>query len=168
MHRMASANWNRCCRRPMKDWFEELSGAAQFVVAIGDCATWGSSPAIAPDPSEFVGLQFLKHAPGGSLGTAFTSKAGLPVINIPGCPARPDWVTQILVAVASGRAGDLTLDESSSAEDLFSSFAQTSCTRNMRFAYKVSATEFGPRKGCLFYDLGFPDRITQCPSNPVL
>ena len=65
-----------------------------------------------------VGLQFLKRAPGGSLGTAFKSKAGLPVINIPGCPAHPDWVTQILVAVASGRAGDLTLDEFAAAEDL--------------------------------------------------
>ena len=41
----------------------------------------------------------------------FVSKAGLPVINIPGCPAHPDWVTQILVAIASGRAGDIALDE---------------------------------------------------------
>ena len=70
-----------------------------------------------PNPSESVGLQFLKRAPGGSLGTAFTSKAGLPVINIPGCPAHPDWVTQILVAVASGRAGDLR-STIASAEDL--------------------------------------------------
>ncbi|QXX74925.1 hypothetical protein [Methylovirgula sp. HY1] len=100
-----SGNWNRFCGRPMKDWVKELSDAAQFVVAIGDCATWGGIPAMAPNPSESVGLQFLKRDAGGSLGTGFKSKAGLPVINIPGCPAHPDWVTQILVAAASGRGG---------------------------------------------------------------
>ena len=163
-----SGNWNRFCGRPMKDWVRELSAAAQFVVAIGDCATWGGIPAIAPNPSESVGLQFLKRAPGGSLGTAFTSKAGLPVINIPGCPAHPDWVTQILVAVASGRAGDLTLDEFHRPKTFFTSFTQTGCTRNMHFAYKVSATEFGQRKGCLFYDLGCRGPMTHSPCNRVL
>ena len=36
---------------------------------------------------------------------------GLPVINIPGCPAHPDWISQIIVALAAGRVGDLSLDE---------------------------------------------------------
>ena len=36
----------------------------------------------------------------------------------------------------------------------FQSFTQTGCTRNMHFSYKVRATEFGQRKGCLFHDLG--------------
>jgi coenzyme F420-reducing hydrogenase gamma subunit len=26
---------------PMQDWIRELSDVAQYVVAIGDCATWG-------------------------------------------------------------------------------------------------------------------------------
>ncbi len=87
-------------------------------------------------------------------------------INIPGCPAHPDWVTQILVAVASGRAGDLTLDEFHRPKTFFSSFTQTGCTRNMHFAYKVSATEFGQRKGCLFYDLGCPRPDDPQPLQP--
>ena len=32
---------NYFCDRPMKDWVRELSEVAGFVVAIGDCATWG-------------------------------------------------------------------------------------------------------------------------------
>ena len=95
----------------------------------------GGHPATAPNPSESVGLQFLKRAAGGALGPGFKSKVGLPVINIPGCPAHPDWVTQILVAVASGRVGDLTLDDLQRPKTFFTSFAQTGCTRNM---HKVS------------------------------
>ena len=164
-----TGNWNRFGGRPMKDWVKELCDVAQFVVAIGDCATYGGIPAMAPNPSESTGLQFLKRDhDGGLLGKDYVSKAGLPVINIPGCPAHPDWVTQILVAVASGRAGDLTLDEFQRPKTFFSSFTQTGCTRNMHFAYKVSTTAFGQRKGCLFYDLGCRGPMTHSPCNRIL
>jgi len=33
--------------RPMKDWIKELSEVAGYVVAIGDCATYGGIPAVA-------------------------------------------------------------------------------------------------------------------------
>lgn len=160
--------WNRFAGRAMKDWVWDLANAAQFVVAIGDCATWGGIPAMAPNPSQSTGLQFLKRARGGFLGGDFRSKSGLPVINIPGCPAHPDWISQILVAVATGRAGDLQLDDLQRPATFFTSFTQTGCTRNMHFAYKVSATEFGQRKGCLFYDLGCRGPFTRSPCNRIL
>ncbi len=163
-----TGNWNRFAGRPMKQWVRELSDAAQFVVAIGDCATWGGIPATAPNPSDSQGLQFLKRAHGGFLGQGFKSKAGLPVVNIPGCPAHPDWITQIVVAVATGRAGDVALDDLQRPKTFFQSFTQTGCTRNMHFAYKVSATEFGQRKGCLFYDLGCRGPMTHSPCNRIL
>jgi hydrogenase small subunit len=141
---------------------------AKFVVAIGDCATWGGIPATAPNPSESVGLQFLKRNHGGFLGKGYKSQAGLPVINVPGCPAHPDWITQIVVAVATGRAGDLTLDDLQRPRTFFSSFTQTGCTRNMHFAFKVSATEYGQRKGCLYYDLGCRGPMTHSPCNRIL
>ena len=137
-------------------------------VAIGDCATWGGIPATAPNPSDSEGLQFLKRKHGGFLGTGLQSKAGLPVINVPGCPAHPDWITQIVVAVATGRGGDHPLDEFQRPKTFFTSFTQTGCTRNMHFAYKVSATEFGQRKGCLFYDLGCRGPMTHSPCNRIL
>jgi len=160
--------WNRFAGKAMQDWVRDLSKAAQFVVAIGDCATWGGIPATAPNPSESKGLQFLKRAKGGYLGDNFVSKSGLPVINVPGCPAHPDWITQIVVAVATGRAGDIGLDEFQRPKTFFQSFTQTGCTRNMHFAYKVSATEFGQRKGCLFYDLGCRGPMTHSPCNRIL
>ncbi len=163
-----TGNWNRFASRPMQEWVSELSAAADFVVAVGDCATWGGIPATPPNPSDSTGLQFLKRSAGGYLGEGFRSKAGLPVINIPGCPAHPDWITQILVAIATGRAGDLKFDELNRPATFFTSFTQTGCTRNMHFAYKVSTTEFGQRRGCLFYELGCRGPFTRSPCNRIL
>jgi NiFe hydrogenase small subunit HydA len=160
--------WNRFAGRPMKDWVQDLSRVANHVVAIGDCASWGGIPAMAPNPSESVGLQFLKRNHGGYLGKDYRSRSGLPVINVPGCPAHPDWITQIVVAVATGRGGELALDEFQRPKTFFTSFTQTGCTRNMHFSYKVSATEFGQRKGCLFYDLGCRGPMTHSPCNRIL
>ena len=163
-----TGTFNRFAGRPMKEWVKELTAAAQYVVALGDCATWGGIPAMSPNPSDSQGLQFLKKQHGGFLGANFKSKAGLPVINIPGCPSHPDWVTQVLVAVATGRAGEVELDDLQRPKTFFKSFTQTGCTRNMHFAYKVSATEFGQRKGCLFYDLGCRGPMTHSPCNRIL
>lgn len=163
-----TGEWNRFAGRPMKEWVRELSAVADFVVAIGDCATWGGIPATAPNPTDSRGLQFSKRSPGGALGSEFRSRAGLPVINIPGCPSHPDWVTQILVAVATGRASDLALDDFQRPKTFFQSFTQTGCTRNMHFAFKVSATDFGQRKGCLFYDLGCRGAMTHSSCNRIL
>ena len=114
----------------------------------------GGIPATKPNPTDSVGLQYLKGQHGGFLGKNYRSKAGLPVINIPGCPAHPDWVTQVLVAVASGRLGDIALDNLQRPQTFFKTFTQTGCTRHQYFEFKQSVTEFGQgtRKGCLFYD----------------
>ena len=163
-----TGEWNRFAGRPMQEWVRELAAVANYTVAIGDCASWGGIPATAPNPTDSIGLQFLKRDRGGYLGKEYRSKAGLPVINVPGCPAHPDWITQIIVAVATGRAAEVALDGLQRPKTFFSSFTQTGCTRNMHFAYKVSATEFGQRKGCLFYDLGCRGPMTHSPCNRIL
>jgi uptake hydrogenase small subunit len=163
-----SGEWNRFAGRPMQEWVRTFTQMSRFTVAIGDCASWGGIPATDPNPTDSIGLQFLKRNHGGFLGKDYRSKAGLPVINIPGCPAHPDWITQILIALATGRAADLSLDDLQRPKTFFTSFTQTGCTRNMHFAYKVSATEFGQRKGCLFYDLGCRGPMTHSPCNRIL
>ncbi|NER81989.1 MAG: hydrogenase small subunit [Leptolyngbya sp. SIO1D8] len=163
-----TGEWNRFADRPMKDWLNDLAGVAKFVVAVGDCATWGGIPATAPNPTQSEGLQFLKRQAGGSLGTDYKSQAGFPVINIPGCPAHPDWMTQILVAIATGRLDDITLDEFNRPQTFFKSFTQTGCTRNIHFAYKASSDEFSQRTGCLFYDLGCRGPMTHSSCNRIL
>lgn len=163
-----SGEWNRFAGRPMLEWVRMLAQAARYTIAIGDCASWGGIPATDPNPTDSIGLQFLKRDHGGFLGRDYRSKAGLTVINIPGCPAHPDWITQILVAVATGTATEISLDDLQRPKTFFSSFTQTGCTRNMHFSYKVSATEFGQRKGCLFYDLGCRGPMTHSPCNRIL
>lgn len=165
-----SGRYDMFSDRPMKDWVTELAAQAQLVVAVGDCACWGGIPATAPNPTDSVGLQYLKRDHGGYLGADFRSKMGLPVINIPGCPAHPDWITQILVALAAGRAGDLALDDLQRPATFFTTFTQTGCTRNQYFEYKQSPTEFGQgtRKGCLFYEFGCRGPMTRSPCNRIL
>jgi hydrogenase small subunit len=146
---------------------QELSDAAQFVVAIGDCATWGGIPAVPPNPSESTGMQFHKEAKGGYLGPDFKSKGGLPVINIPGCPAHPDWVTQILVAIATGRIGDVLLDDFHRPKTFFTDFVQNGCPNAISFAQKVDG-HFGKRGGCLFYEVGCRGPMTRASCNRIL
>ncbi len=165
-----TGRYDMFAERPMKDWVTDLAKQAQIVVALGDCACWGGIPATEPNPTDSVGLQYLKRQRGGFLGPDFRSKMGLPVINIPGCPIHPDWVTQILVAIASGRAGDIALDELQRPQTFFKSFTQTGCTRVQFFEYKQSTTEFGQgtRTGCLFYEFGCRGPVTRSPCNRIL
>ena len=156
--------------RPTIEWVTELCNAASIVVAIGDCASWGGIPATAPNPSDSTGLQFHKRQPGGFLGADWRSKSGLPVINIPGCPAHPDWITQILVALATGRADDIALDDLHRPQTFFKTFTQTGCTRVQFFEYKQSTLSFGEgtRTGCLFYEFGCRGPMTHSSCNRIL
>ncbi|CAO5228505.1 NADH-quinone oxidoreductase subunit B family protein [Frankia sp. AgKG'84/4] len=156
--------------RPMQEWVRDLAAHARIVVAIGDCASWGGLPATAPNPSDSTGLQFHRRDPGGFLGSDFRSRAGLPVINIAGCPAHPDWITQILVALATGRAADIELDELHRPRTFFTSFTHTGCSRNQYFEYKQSTVSFGDgtRQGCLFYEFGCRGPMTHSPCNRIL
>ena len=165
-----SGRYNIFADRPMKDWVVELANAASIVVAIGDCACWGGIPATAPNPTDSTGLQFHKRDKGGFLGGDFVSKAGLPVINIPGCPAHPDWITQILVALATGRTADIALDDLHRPQTFFKTFTQTGCTRVQFFEYKQSTLSFGEgtRTGCLFYEFGCRGPMTHSPCNRIL
>lgn len=159
---------NFFCDRPMKDWVKELSEVASYVVAIGDCATWGGIPAVEPNPSESTGMQFLRKDKGGFLGANYVSRGGLPVINIPGCPAHPDWITQILVAISTGRIGDVLIDEYHRPKTFFTDFTQTGCTNVVNFANKIDGG-FGKRgNGCLFYEVGCRGPMTRSSCNRIL
>lgn len=165
-----SGRFNMFADRPMQDWVRELAAQASIVVAIGDCACWGGIPATPPNPTDSIGLQYLKGEHGGFLGKDFRAKSGLPVINIPGCPAHPDWITQILVAIVSGRAGDIALDDKQRPQTFFKTFTQTGCTRVQFFEWKQSTKEFGQgtRTGCLFFEMGCRGPMTHSPCNRIL
>ncbi len=162
-----TGNMNYFAGRPMKDWVQDLAGVANYVVAIGDCATWGGIIAVPPNPTESTGLQFHKKERGGFLGPGFRSRSGSPVINIPGCPAHPDWMTQILVAIATDRMDDMRIDHYQRPKTFFTDFVQTGCPNVNAFVTKVDGG-FGKRGGCLFYEVGCRGPMTHASCNRIL
>ena len=80
------------------DWLDRLAPKAAAVVAIGTCATYGGIPAMKNNPTGAMGV--ADH-----LGWNWKSAAGLPVVNIPGCPAQPDNMTEVLLYLALHLAG---------------------------------------------------------------
>ena len=68
--------------------FIGLAESAMSVVAVGTCACFGGIPKAPPNPTAVKGVQEL-----------FTRN----LINIPGCPAHPDWITWGLVQVLLGK-----------------------------------------------------------------
>lgn len=67
----------------VETWVTELAEGAEVVVAIGTCATWGGIPAAAGNVTGAMGVEAL-------IGQAFRSRAGLPVVNVPGCAPSGD------------------------------------------------------------------------------
>ena len=146
MRRTARGEWNRFCGTADEGLGARTRRAPRnFVVADRRLRHLGRHSGHRAQSQRF-GRPAIPQArrTAASLGRDFKSKAGLPVINIPGCPAHPDWITQIVVAVATGRGGDIGPRRLQRPKTFFTSFTQTGCTRNMHFAYKVSATEFRP------------------------
>ena len=72
--------------RPKRDVVAALCERADYVMAMGSCASFGGIPAAAPNPSECSGLQFTNNRPGGLLTPEWRSGAGMPVINLSACP----------------------------------------------------------------------------------
>lgn len=71
---------------------KELCQRADYVIAVGSCAVYGNIPALKDD--SVCGLQYRFKEKGGLLGRDFVSKGGLPVINVSGCPAHPEWIAE--------------------------------------------------------------------------
>jgi len=102
--------------RPAKEWIEELAPNSDVVVSVGNCAAFGGWPAaenkrrlydLGENVTGAQGLQFEQREPGGVLGTDFTSGAGLPVVNLGGCPPNPDYVLLTLATVLNGHIPEL-------------------------------------------------------------
>ena len=67
----------------VNDWLDRLAPKALALVAAGTCATYGGIHAMAGNPTGAMGVADY-------LGWAWKSKAGIPIVNVPGCPTHPD------------------------------------------------------------------------------
>jgi hydrogenase small subunit len=110
---------------PLNDWIDRLAPRAWAVVAIGTCATYGGIHAMAGNPTGCMGLADY-------LGWEFRSAAGIPIVNVPGCPVQPDNFMETLTWLlqqAAGRAPMIPLDEQLRPTWLFGKTVHEGCDR---------------------------------------
>lgn len=149
--------------QPRKDLVACMARKAGAVVAVGTCASFGGIGA--DGEVEATGLQFHKSVKGGFLGAEFTSRAGFPVVNLPGCPCHCAVLCDTLAGLALGTP--LTLDENNAPEQWYGLLVHQGCVRNEYHEYRVEEEDFG-EKGCLFFHLGCRGPLTRGPCNKIL
>lgn len=139
--------------KSMMHWLRELSGYADYTIAMGSCAAFGGITASGINPTDACGLQFEGTQPGGILGEEFLSLSGLPVINVAGCPTHPDWVTETLMLLADGQFGLQDIDQYHRPRMYADHLVHHGCPRNEYYEFKASAQKPSDL-GCLMENLG--------------
>ncbi|SNZ15724.1 Ni/Fe hydrogenase [Hydrogenobacter hydrogenophilus] len=143
---------------------KELCYTANYVMAVGSCAVYGNIPAL--KDNYVCGLQYRFKEKGGLLGEDFVSKGGLPVINLSGCPAHPEWIVGVIRSLARGIKP--ALDSWGRPKEFYSSLTHWGCTRNEYFEWKIEPESLGSKKGCLFYNYGCRGPMTYSSCNTIL
>ncbi len=110
---------------------------ADAIIAVGTCAAFGGIPAAENNPTGSKDLSgFLK-----------LNGISKPLINLPGCPAHPDWITGTLVHVI--KFGIPSLDDKNRPEIFYSQLIHTQCPRFSDYERERFAGNFS-EDGCLF------------------
>ena len=120
---------------------------AAAVVALGSCAVNGGWMAAYPNSANATGVQ------------AFLEAHGLKktVVNIPGCPANPEWLVSILVEVLMLNGASLKLDADNKPVGIFGETIHDNCERRGHFENGEFVYQFGSEeeaKGYCLYPLG--------------
>jgi hydrogenase small subunit len=139
------------------EWIDRLAPKAAAVVAVGTCATYGGIPAMQNNPTGAMGLPDY-------LGWRWRSKAGVPIVCIPGCPAQPDNTTETLLYLVlqlGGLAPPIQLDEALRPKWLFDRTVHESCNRAAFYEHGNFATEYGSDHRCLVR-LGCKGPVVKC------
>jgi hydrogenase small subunit len=139
------------------EWIDRLAPKAAAVVALGTCATYGGIPAMKNNPTGAMGLPDY-------LGWRWRSKAGIPIVCVPGCPTQPDNTTETLLYLVlqlAGMAPMIELDEALRPKWLFGRTAHESCNRAAFYEEGDFATEYGTDHRCLV-KLGCKGPVVKC------
>ena len=153
--------------KPLADWVRAIARLADYTVAVGTCASFGGIMACGRNPMGAVGLQFYRDETGGLLGVDYRSRAGLPVVNVPGCPAHPDWIIGTLWALRAHRLAEADLDRFNRPRAFYGKLAHHACPRNEYYEFKASAVAYS-QQGCLFENLGCKGTLCESDCNERL
>lgn len=121
------------------DWIDRLAPRAWAVMTAGTCSAYGGIHAMEGNPTGCVGLADY-------LGWNWRSRAGIPIVNVPGCPVQPDNFMQTLLHLlqqAAGRAPMISLDEALRPTALFGSTVHEGCDRGGYYEQAEFAEEHG-------------------------
>ena len=156
----------------LNTWIDRLAPKAVAVVAAGTCATYGGIHAMQGNPTGCMGLADY-------LGWDWRSKAGLPVVNVPGCPVQPDNMMETLLYLlyqVAGLAPMIPLDENFRPTWLFGKTVHEGCDRGAYYEQGDFAHEYGSPKclvkigcwgpvvNCNVTKRGWMDGIGGCPN----
>ena len=121
------------------DWIDRLAPKAWAVVAAGTCATYGGIHAMEGNPTGCMGLADY-------LGWQWRSAAGIPIVNVPGCPVQPDNMMETLLYLlymAAGRSPMIPLDDALRPTWLFGQTVHEGCDRGGYYEQADFAEEYG-------------------------
>ena len=142
--------WNgqalRVADMPGTEHLVEAAANANAVVALGSCAVNGGWMGANPNSAGALGVeQYLK-------------KVGInvPVVNVPGCPANPEWLMAVLVdVVMMGKLPELNSMNKPAA--IFDQTIHDNCERRGHFENGEFVYEFGSKEeemGYCLYPVG--------------
>jgi hydrogenase small subunit len=141
----------------VNEWVDRLAPKAQAILAVGTCATYGGVPAMRNNPTGAMGLPDY-------LGWDYTSKLGLPIVCLPGCPAQPDNITGTLLELVlhiGGIGPAPELDERLRPRRLFDRTTREGCSRAGFTEQGLFAKTYGNDSRCLV-KLGCKGPIAKC------
>lgn len=127
--------------QPMKtsDWVERLASKAWAIVATGTCASYGGIHAMSGNPTGAMGVPDL-------LGWKFRTKAGVPIVCVPGCPVQPDNMSETLLYLlyqAMGSAPMIPLDDELRPTWLFGQTVHEGCDRGGYYEQGDFTAQYG-------------------------
>ncbi|MBY0575818.1 MAG: HupU protein [Gallionellaceae bacterium] len=137
----------------MMSLIDRLSRVARHTIAVGSCAAFGGVTAGGMNPADACGLQYDDDTQGGLLGEDYRAQAGLPVVNIAGCPIHPNWVIETLSALAAGEINAGALDGFQRPRLYADHLVHHGCTRNEYYEFKASALKPSDL-GCMMEHMG--------------
>src|SRR6266853_1957622 len=124
------------------EWIDRLAPKAWAIVCAGTCATYGGIHAMEGNPTGCMGLADY-------LGWEWKSKAGIPIVCVPGCPIQPDNLSETILYLlyqATGQAPMIPLDEALRPTWLFGATVHEGCDRAGYYEQGDFATEYGSPK----------------------